>query len=146
MNGCDVGIALVQGSSGGSTPLPPGQFSPVTLTNGDGTAITKGQLCYASADDTAKKAQSDGTEAEATCVYMCLDATIAPGATGNFVLGGVVAGAGAGHTFGTTGYLSGTPGAISNTPNLTAGQFNVLVGFWLNATDFQFAPQVPILN
>ncbi len=145
MNAPDLGIAILQGSSSGSA-LPPGGWSPVTLTNGDGTAITKGQLCYISANNTAKKGQSDGTEAEATVVCMCIETSIAAGATGQFVFGGIVQNAGAGHTFAATGYLSGTPGAISNTPNLTAGQFNVLVGLWVNATDFQFSPQIPILN
>lgn len=142
----ELGIFLVQAGSGSSAPLPPGQWSPVSLTNGDAGAITKGQVCYLSADDTARKGQSDNTEAEATVIAMCLATTIAPAAAGDFVLGGLVAGAGTGHTFGEVGYLSATPGAIAAVPNLTVGQYNVVLGFWINATDFQFSPQIPILN
>lgn len=129
----------------GTSPLTPGGWSPVQLTNGDGTAITLGQVCYLSANDTARKAQSDGTEAEATCVCICIDTSIAAAAVGRFVFGGIVTGL-VGGTVGTLGYLSATAGAIANAPNLTAGQYNVLLGIWQSATKFQFNPQLPILN
>ncbi len=140
------GIALVSAGGSGGTPVGPGEWSPVSYTNGDAGAITKGQVCYLSASNTMRKAQSDGTEAEATCVGICIDATIASGAVGRFVFGGRVANAGVGHTFAQVGYLSATLGAIANAPNLTVGQFNTILGYWLNATDFQFSPQIPIAN
>ena len=123
----------------------PGSWSPVTLTNGDGTAITLGQVCYISANDTARKAQSDGTEDEATAVVVCIAATIAAGSSGLFVWGGIVNGL-SGGIAGDLGYLSATLGAISATPNLTSGQYNVLLGMWQSASKFQFNPQLPILN
>lgn len=129
----------------GTSPLTPGGWSPVTLTNGDGTAITLGQVCYLSANDTARKAQSDGTEDEATAVCMCIDASIAAGLTGRFVFGGIITGL-AGGVAGDLGYLSTTAGAIAAAPNLTAGQYNVLLGIWQSASKFQFNPQIPILN
>ena len=129
----------------GTSPVTPGGWSPVLLTNGDGTAITIGQVCYLSANDTARKAQSDGTEDEATAICICIDASIAAAGTGRFVFGGIVTGL-AGGTAGDLGYLGTTPGAIVAAPNLTAGQYNVLLGIWQSATKFQFNPQLPILN
>jgi hypothetical protein len=130
-------------SSGGN--LGPGSWSPVTLTNGDGTAITLGQVCYVSANDTARKAQCDGTEDEATGVVICVATSIAAAGTGLFVWGGIVAGL-SGGVAGDLGYLSATLGAISAVPILTAGQYNVLLGMWQSATKFSFSPQLPILN
>jgi hypothetical protein len=129
----------------GTSPVTPGGWSPVLLTNGDGTAITLGQVCYLSANDTARKAQSDGTEDEATAVCICIDASIAASAVGRFVFGGIVTGL-SGGTAGDIGYLGTTPGAIVAAPNLTAGQYNVLLGIWQSASKFQFNPQLPILN
>lgn len=129
----------------GTSPVTPGGWSTVQLINGDVDVITVGQVCYLSANDTARKAQSDGTEAEATCVCMCVDPSIAAGAAGRFVFGGLVIGL-SGGTVGTLGYLSATAGGISATPNLTAGQYNVLLGIWQSASKFQFNPQIPILN
>jgi len=138
------GIFLASGSAGGSST--PGGWSPVTLTNGEAVPITIGQVCYLSANSTAKLGLANGTLAQASVVVMCIAASIAAGATGKFVFGGVVAGAGAGKTFGTLGYLSTTAGGISTTPDLTSGEYNVILGAWINATDFEFAPQLPILN
>jgi len=129
----------------GTSPLTPGGWSPVSLTNGDGTAITLGQPCYLSANDTARKAESDSSEAAATAVCICIDASIAAGAVGRFVFGGIVTGL-SGGTVGTLGYLSATAGVIAAVPNLTSGQFNVLLGIWQSASKFQFNPQLPILN
>lgn len=132
------------GPSGGTT-LGPGAWSPVTLTNGEAVPITLGQVCYISADDTARLAQSDGTEAQASAVIICIDASIAAGATGRFVWGGNVDGL-SGGVAGALGYLSATLGAIAAAPNLTAGQYNVLLGMWQSSTKFNFNPQIPILN
>lgn len=137
------GIFQISGGAGGA--LPPGQWSPVTLTNGEGGAVTVGKVVYLSAADTASLAFATGTEAQATAVAMVLAASIAGGATGDYVFGGLVAGAGVGHTFAEVGYL-GPLGTIVSTPNLTIGQYNCILGFWQNATDFQFSPQIPILN
>ena len=140
------GIVLVSNAGGGGAANAAGGWTPISLTNGDASPITIGQVCYLSASDTARKAQSDGTEAEARCVAICIDASIAPAAAGRFVFGGRLAAAGAGHTFAEVGYLSATLGAIAAVPNLTLGQYNTILGYWLNATDFQFSPQLPILN
>lgn len=130
-------------SSGGN--LGPGSWSPVTLTNGDGDAITLGQVCYISANDTARKSQSDGTEDEASARVICVALSIAAAGSGLFVWGGLVAGL-AGGIAGDLGYLGTTLGAIAAVPNLTAGQYNTLLGEWQSATKFQFFPQFPILN
>lgn len=129
----------------GTSPLTPGGWSPVYLTNGEAIAVTKGQPCYLSANDTARLAQSDGTEAQATCVCFCLDTSIAAGAVGRFVFGGLITGL-VGGTVNTLGYLSATAGVIAAAPNLTAGQYNVLLGIWQSASKFQINPQLPILN
>lgn len=129
----------------GTSPITPGGWSPVSLTNGDVAAITLGQVCYVSGNDTARKAQSDGTEDEATAICICVDASIAAAAVGRFVFGGVVPGL-SGGVAGDLGYLSATLGAIAAAPNLTAGQYNVLLGIWQSTTKFQFNPQLPILN
>lgn len=129
----------------GTSPITPGGWSPVPLTNGEAIAVTLGQPCYLSANDTARLAQSDGTEAEATCVCICIDVSVAAGAVGRFVFGGIVPGL-SGGTVGTLGYLSATAGVIAAVPNLTAGQYNVLLGIWQSTTKFQFNPQIPILN
>ncbi len=141
-----LGIFLAAPGSGGSSPLGPGAWSPVALTNGDAGAITLGQIVYLSANDTARKAFSNGTEAQATAVAMCIDATIAPAASGRFVFGGVVLLAGAGKTYATLGYLGTTPGVLAAAPDLTAGHYLGISGFWMNATDFSFASSIPVLN
>lgn len=115
------------------------------LTNGEAVAITKGQVCYLSTNDTAKKAFDNGTLAQASAICICIDASIASGATGRFVFGGRVPGL-AGGTVNTLGYLSTVAGAIAAVPDLTAGRYNVLLGLWISATEFQFNPQLPILN
>lgn len=130
---------------GGGSSIGPGAWSTVTLTNGDGAAITLGQVCYISGNDTARKAQSDGTEDEATAVVICVAASIGAGLTGLFAWGGIVEGL-SGGVAGDLGYLSTTFGAISATPNLTAGQYNTLLGMWQSASKFSFFPQLPILN
>jgi len=129
----------------GTSPLTPGGWSPVSLTNGDAGPITLGQPCYLFGNDIAGKAESDLTEARATAVCICIDASIAAGAVGRFVFGGIVTGL-SGGTVGTLGYLSATAGVIAAVPNLTSGQFNVLLGIWQSASKFQFNPQLPILN
>lgn len=133
------------GAGSGGSSLAPGAWSSVTLTNGDGTAITLGQLCYLSANDTARKGQADGTEDEATIVCVCVATSISAGASGLFVFGGIVTGL-SGGVAGDPAYLSATAGAISATPVLTAGQYNVLIGIWQSTTKLQFNPQLPILN
>lgn len=141
-----LGKYLGQTPSGASAGgLGPGSWSPVTLTNGDGDAITLGQVCYISGNDTARKAQSDGTEDEASARVICIATTIAAAATGLFVWGGIVNGL-AGGVAGDLGYLGTTPGEIVAAPNLTVGQYNTLLGEWQSATKFQFFPQFPILN
>lgn len=128
-----------------STPSTPGGWSPVTLTNGEAGAVTLGQVCYLSAADTARLSFDNGTLAQAQAVCMCIDTTIAGGATGRFVFGGRVAGL-AGGAFNTLGYLSTVAGAIAAVPDLVAGRYNVLLGLWTSATAFEFNPQLPILN
>lgn len=141
------GIFLVSGgSSGGGGSTTPGGWSSVLLTNSEAVPITLGQVCYLFANSAVKLALSNGTAAQATAMAMCIDASVAAGVSGRFVFGGVVASAGAGKTFGTLGYLSTTAGAISTTPNLVSGQYNVILGAWINATDFEFAPQLPFQN
>lgn len=133
------------GVSQGVGPWTPGGWSPVSLQNVNGGAITYGQQCYVFGNGTVKLAQSNGTEAEATCTCICIDTTIANNATGRFVFGGRVPGL-SGGVANALAYLSTTPGARQAAPNLTAGQYNVLLGIWLNTTTLQFNPQLPILN
>ncbi len=125
-------------SSGGGSALS------VTLTNGEAVPLAVGDVCYLFANDTVKKAKANGTEAQATALFIAT-AVIAAGADGTFASAGLVTGL-AGGTVNTLGYLSATAGAISATPILTAGQYNVLLGIWQSATKFQFNPQIPILN
>lgn len=139
-----AGVVPVSSASA-NDPIGPGAWSPRRLTNGEATPMTLGQVCYLSANDTVRLADANGTEAQATAVCICVE-TVAAGAIGRFVFGGAVDGAGAGKAFGQVAYLSTIAGAISATPDLTSGEFNVILGYWLNATDLQFAPQLPILN
>ncbi len=136
---------LPAGGGGGSSALAPGAWSPVTLTNGDGDAITLGQVCYLSANDTARKGQADGTFDEANIACICLDASIAAGVTGSFAFGGIVTGL-AGLVAGDFMYLSATLGTMQVAPILTIGQYSVLLGRCQSASKFQFNPQIPILN
>jgi hypothetical protein len=139
-----VGITLVSQQST-TSPLTPGGWSPAVLTNGEAAPITLGQVCYLSADTTAKLAKSNSTLAIASAVCMCIDASIAAGATGRFVFGGLVTGL-SGGTVNTLGYLGTTFGAIAASPDVTPGEYNTLLGLWLSATVFSFAPQLPIAN
>lgn len=139
-----IGI-FIAGSSSAVSPVAPGGWSPVTLTNGEAAPITLGQVCYLSANDTARLALSNGSLAQASAVCLCIDASIAAAGTGRFVFGGRVAGL-SGGTVNTPGYLGTTAGAIAASPDLTATHYNVWLGLWLSATEFQFGPQLPILN
>lgn len=139
------GLINVGASSAGGTSLPPGQVSPLVLTNGSGSPITLGMLCYVSGNDIVQPAISNGTLAQASVAYMCLDATIASAATGRFVYGGIVTGL-TGGVFNTLGYLGTTAGLISATPDLVAGHYNQISGLWLSATQFAFNPTLPIQN
>ncbi len=139
------GIILVSGqASGGGGSLPPGQQSPITLTNGDAAGMVPGTIAYIISNATAAKALSNGTLAQASVALMCLD-TIAPSATGRFVLGGLVAGL-SGGTADTLAYCGTTAGVLSATPDLVSGHFNVICGIWLSATQFIFNPQLPLQN
>lgn len=144
--GC-AGVSIVSNFPANTPPPPvdPGGWTPRPMTNNTGVTIPAFSVCYIVGNNLIALAQSDGTEAEAYARCITLE-DIANGATGDCVMGGAVDGAGAGKTFGQLGYLSTTPGAIANAPNLTAGQYMVILGWWLNATDFQFSPQIPILN
>lgn len=135
----------LNGAGGGvGSTIAPGGWAPIVLTNGDATGMVLGSLAYISANDTVSKAKSNGTLAQASCLYMSLD-TIVSGGTGRFVGGGIIGGL-AGGTFNTLGYLGTTAGVMAAAPDLTVGEYNVLLGLWLSATEFQFHPQFPFLN
>lgn len=125
------------GSSGGSA-------LSATLTNGEAVPLAVGDVCYLFGNNTVKKAKANGTEAQATALFIATG-VIAAGADGVFATRGLVTGL-AGGTVNTLAYLSATAGGISATPILTAGQYNVLLGIWQSATRLQFNPQLPILN
>ena len=145
MNCVNFGISIISTQTP-SAPAHAGGWSPLSLTNSEAAPITVGQVCYAFGNNLVKLAQSDGSAAEAEALYLVIDTSIAAAAVGRVVAGGVVRGAGAAMSYGALGFLAATAGGISATPNLTAGQYNVLLGHWINATDFQFNPQLPILN
>ncbi len=147
MQGVFTPVGISQIGGGGSSALTPGGFVPFNLINGEGAAtIAYGDYCYISGNNTAKLAQSDGTEDEAMCTLMCVQVGgILPGASGKFVNGGVVAGL-VGGTANAEIYLSATPGAGQAAPNLTAGQYNTFLALWLSTTSLQFNPAQPILN
>lgn len=140
----NVGI-FIAGSTNSLTPVTPGGLTPVTFTNGEATPITLGQVCYLSANDTARLALSNGTLAQASVTCICIDASIAAAGTGRFVFGGRVPGL-AGGTVNTPGYLGTTAGAIAASFDSTVGHYNVWLGLWISTTEFLFNPQLPILN
>ena len=139
-----LGLKNISQTVGGAG-LWPGGWSPMSLTNGDGTAITYGQVCYISAADTARKGQANSTQAIATVRCMCIDTTVAAGVAGRFVFGGRIP-VMTGLTAATDYFLSTTLGALTVTPNITVGQYLVYVGFALSITEFQLVPSLPILN
>lgn len=145
-----TGIRLPSGiflASGGSSSAPAGTNGATTrsFTNAEATPLAIGDVVYQFSNTSVKKAFSNGTLAQASPLGVAA-AVIAAGASGLFVLWSIVVSAGAGKTFGTLGYLSTTAGAIAAAPDLTVGNYNVLLGAWINATDFEFVPQLPILN
>ncbi len=143
----DLGIVLVSAGSGGGGSLPPGQWEPKALINDEAIAITLGAICYIDADDGAKLAKANGTLAQAYAVAICKSTTIAAGNQGNILFGGLVAGIGGGiGVFGVPMFLSNTPGVMTNVPNTTPGEYNVFLGYFVNADDFQFVPQFPVLD
>lgn len=137
------GIAM---AGGGGNPLPwPGAWSPVTLTNSSGGAITYGQICYLIGSDAVGLAQSDGTLAEARVAVMSINtASIANAGTGRFVFGGRII-ALSGGVAGDDAWLGVTAGALATTPDTASGHYLARAGYWLSTTEFQFIPAIPNL-
>jgi len=86
-----------------------------------GASILYGEAAYISGDGTAAKAQSDGTNSEASVVAICLETALTNGSTGRFRTFGLIDRAAG--TPGALGYL-GQDGEITETvPDYSAGDF-----------------------
>lgn len=108
------------------------------FTVSGGAAFAFGEVGYIHTDGTVRKAQSDGTSAEADAAVICTTAAgVANGASGSFRLVGVTNGL-SGGTAGSLAYVSATAGAITTTPPVTG--FSKIIGRWLSATSLYFAP------
>jgi hypothetical protein len=136
--------------SGEITELPVGDTlnAPVdevdihSLTNGDGTAHTLGEVVYISAASTVKRAKADaaGTSLAIGFAYE----TVGAGAAGFYILEGVLGGL-SGLTPGVRYFLSAiTAGAMTTTAPSAAGHRVLELGVPLSATEFQIRIQLTI--
>lgn len=119
------------------------------LTVSGGAAFAYGEVGYIHTDGTVRKAQADGTAAEAEAKVICINSTsVASGSAGLFrIAPGRVPGL-SGGTAGSPGYVSDTAGAITTTAPTTAGRYSKILGDWQSATVFYFnpdrnTPQIP---
>lgn len=155
---------LVMGSDGLPQQLQAGDniavqgatYTSRSVTNGEGaSAIVIGAPVYASAADTVKRGQANA-KATSKLAGLGLDATIAFGAVGNIITGGIlvattaqwdaVAGTTGGLAFGTLYFLDpANPGKITSTVPTTVGQCVTLVGIALSTTEMELSIEPPIL-
>lgn len=132
------------------------QYSSRAVTNGEGAAaVVIGAPVYASAADTVKRGQANAG-ATSRIIGLGLDVTIASGASGNIITDGTlvataaqwdaVAGSIGGLAFGMPYFLdAANPGKITNVAPTTAGQYNMLIGVALSATELELHIDQPIL-
>jgi len=119
------------------------------ITNGHGSALAYGDVCYIHTDGTAKKAVHAGADAASRARWICLTrGGLADTATGVFSGPGAVAELTGGST-GASAWL-GTAGDIINTPldaldPASYGKFRVYLGEWLSSTKLNFQPTEPFL-
>jgi hypothetical protein len=120
------------------------QLNARPYTVSGGVAFAYGEIGYLLADGTVRLAQSDGTQAEADAVVMCVAAAgVADGASGLFVTGADVPGL-SGGTPGSLAYVDITAGALTTTvPTWAHGDRWIRpVGRWLTATILRFFPSL----
>lgn len=114
----------------------------VNLINDEGSALVFGELVYISGDGLVKKAQSDGTDDEASAVALCLETTLADGVSGKFRLLGQITLTG---VAGEVGYLSQLGEITATEPTTGAGDlFLTVVGRWVEDNLFMFKPHAPL--
>ncbi len=107
-----------------------------------GVAMIFPEIGYIHTDGTVRKAQSDGTEAEAGAAVLCLSTvSVASGSTGLFLGPGNFIDGLSGGTAGALAYLSPTAGALTTTlPVSPTANFSKIIGRWLSATLLHFLP------
>lgn len=129
---------------GGGSSVGDGNSTVSSMTNGNGTMLTVGQVGYVTAAGTVSKATSL-INTEEKLIVLVSDASIANGIAGNFKTFGELTGL-SGGTAGEIGYLSQTGTITTTVPTIGAGDtYLVVLGYWLSATKFFFNPRQPIL-
>lgn len=111
------------------------------LTVSGGAAFALGEVGYIHTDGTVRKAQADGTPAEAEVAVICIaSAGVANGASGAFRYLGLVPGL-SGGTPGALAYLGTVAGstttAVPISPTFT---YSKILGRWRTATILWFGP------
>jgi hypothetical protein len=128
------GGVVQQLQSGDTLSGPFAENDSITLTNGDTGSHAIGDVCYISANDTAKHARANASSTAYPVAFAT--ATIANGATGTYQTGGVLGGL-SGLTAGTTYWLDPTTaGAMTSTAPTTAGQYLCELGQAISTTEF----------
>lgn len=139
-----AGFAFIPGKRvrPGTVPALAGLTKALTVSGG--VAFAYGELGYLHTDGTVRKAQSDGTSAEAEGAVMCVQVGgVLSGASGTFRLLGVVTGL-SGGLAGRPAFVSPTAGGLY-TPDMSATfppttGFSKIVGRWLSSTVLWFCP------
>jgi predicted RecA/RadA family phage recombinase len=114
-----------------------------TLTNGEATPITVGQVVYISAASTVKLAKADAS-GTSDVIGLVKAASISAGASGAIQIDGALAGL-TGLTSGAAHYLSAaTAGALTTTAPSAVGQFVTRVGTGISTTELEISAEAPI--
>lgn len=147
---------IQQLQSGDTINVAAGQYTSRSVTNGEGAAAII--ICapvYAFGADTVKLGQANA-KTTSQLAGLGLDASIAAGAVGNIITGGIlvattaqwdaVAGTTGGLAFGTRYFLDPTTaGKITSTPPTTVGQCVAVIGMALSTTELLVEIDPPIL-
>lgn len=107
------------------------------LQNDEGASLEYGDPVYISGDGEVKLAESNGTEAEAGVVAVCVEDLLTDGSVGRFRTMGAILRAG---TPGAIGYLSAS-GTITETEPVVGSV--VVLGRQISATEFLLLTNVP---
>ena len=126
---------IEQLQSGDTLTGPFAEIESVSVTNGEASPITIGQVVYISAADTVKKARADATATQ-KAFALVQDASIAAAAIGQVQTSGVLGGM-SGLVAGSEYFLDPTTaGAITTVAPTTVGQYVMKLGRALSTTEF----------
>lgn len=142
-----AGFAFISGKKLSASAIASRAGLTAALVVSGGVAFAFGEIGYLHTDGTVRKAQSDGTVAEAAAEVICVQATgVASGSSGTFrVSPGIITFPSAVGTAQALVYVSATAGGLTTTPPaIGSGLYSKVVGRWLSTTKLHWfsSPEV----